>query len=277
MLTLGVDLASQPKRTATCLTCWDSTSARVEKLSMGTTPSDLYELFGRTDKIGIDAPFGWPARFARAIANYSTSMVWPSVDVSQLRFRRTDEVVKERLGRWPLSVSSDLIAVPAMRAVRLLAKTAATGEAIDRSGGGRFVETYPTAALSVWGFPSRGYKGARGAGVRAQLVSRFAKQTMAWLILSEEDWSRCRTSGDVLNALVVALVARTGAIGCCEPIPLGIAGSPRRRDGSRCRSQETSRNLCDPAVWQSLTSLDSLPAGIPEYGSDPLEGAMAFV
>ena len=219
MLTLGVDLASQPKRTASCLIRWTSTSARVEQLSMGVTDSDLNNLFGRADKIGIDAPFGWPACFSRAIANYSASTVWPAVDVSQLRFRRTDEVVKEKLGRWPLSVSSDLIAVPAFRAVRLLAETARTGEAIDRSGGGRFVEAYPSAALTIWGFPSRGYKGARGAAVRDELVSEFAKQTTAWLTLSQQNWSRCRASDDVLDALVAALVARTAAIGCCEPIP----------------------------------------------------------
>ena len=219
MVTLGVDLASQPKRTATCLIHWDDTSAHVEELSMAATDSYLHELFGRADKIGIDAPFGWPARFSRAIADYSTSTVWPSVDVRQLRFRRTDRVAKERLGRWPLSVSSDLIAVPAMRVAQLLAEVAATGEVIDRSGGGRFVETYPAAALSIWGFPSRGYKGARGAEVRARLVSAFAEATTPWLTLSNEDWSRCRASDDVLDALVAALVARAAAIGRCEPIP----------------------------------------------------------
>ena len=219
MLTLGVDLASQPKRTASCLIRWSSTSALVEKLSLGATDADLHELFRRADEIGTDAPFGWPARFSRAIANYSASTVWPAVDVSQLRFRRTDEVAKEKLGRWPLSVSSDLIAVPAFRAVRLLAETATTGEAIDRGGSGRFVEAYPAAALSVWGFPSRGYKGTKGARVRSQLVSEFAKETKAWLTLSREDWSRCRMSDDLLDSLVAALVARTAAIGCCEPIP----------------------------------------------------------
>ena len=219
MLTLGVDLASQPKPTASCLIRWSSTSALVEKLSMGATDSDLHELFGRADKIGIDAPFGWPTCFSRAIANYSDSTVWPAVDVSQLRFRRTDEVVKEKLGRWPLSVSSDLIAVPAFRAVRLLAQAAATGEAIDRGGSGRFIEAYPAAALAVWGFPSRGYKGSKGARVRSQLVSEFAKEPKAWLTLSNEDWSQCRMSDDLLDALVAALIARKAAIGCCEPIP----------------------------------------------------------
>ncbi|MCY3599262.1 MAG: DUF429 domain-containing protein [Gemmatimonadetes bacterium] len=219
MVTLGIDLASQPKRTATCLIRWDRGSARIEALSLGATDANLHELFGRADKIGIDAPFGWPAPFTRAIAAYSAETVWPSADVPQLRFRRTDEFVRERLGRWPLSVSSDLIAVPAMRAVRLLAEVAAAGETIDRSGGGRFVEVYPAAALHVWGFPSRGYKRTKGAAVRARLVSDLAERTADWLNLSEEYWARCKASDDMLDALVAALVARAASKGCCEPIP----------------------------------------------------------
>ena len=77
-VTLGVDLASQPKRTATCLIRWDRGSARVEALSLGATDANLHELFGRADKVGIDAPFGWPAPFTRAIAAYSAETVWPS-------------------------------------------------------------------------------------------------------------------------------------------------------------------------------------------------------
>lgn len=219
MITLGVDLAAQPERTATCRICWDGKSAVVASLSMGATNRDLHCMFRRADKIGIDAPFGWPACFVRAIYLNSTSTVWPTVDVSRLRFRKTDQVVKERLRRWPLSVSSDLIAVPAMRAARLLAETAATGEVIDRSGGGRFVETYPAAALSMWRFPSQRYKGTKGTEVRAQIIRELARKTSSWLTLTEEDLSQCRASDDMLDALVAALVARAAAIGCCEPIP----------------------------------------------------------
>ncbi|MDE0105376.1 MAG: DUF429 domain-containing protein [Bryobacterales bacterium] len=221
MVTLGVDLASQPKRTATCLLSWDRDSTRGEALSIGATDADLHGLFGRADKIGIDAPFGWPVPFTRAVAKYLESTVWPCAEVRQLRFRKTDRVARERLGRWPLSVSSDLIAVPAMRAVSLLAEAAATGETIDRSGGGRFVEVYPAAALSVWGFPSRGYKGAKGSAVRARLVGDLSQRTADWLALSSKDWARCKASDDILDALVAALVARAAHVGQCEPIPPG--------------------------------------------------------
>ena len=221
MVTLGVDLASQPRQTATCLLRWERGSARVDALSIGATDSDLHELFPRADKIGIDAPFGWPAPFARAVAQYSESTVWPSGEIRQLRFRRTDEVTWEKLRRPPLSVSSDRIAITAMRAVRLLAETAATGETIDRSGGSRFVEVYPAVALSVWGFTSLGYKRAKGSAVRARLVNDLAARTADWLALSRTDWALCRDSDDMLDALVAALIARAAAINRCEPIPAG--------------------------------------------------------
>ncbi len=141
MVTLGVDLASQAKRTAVCLIRWDGESADVDCLRTDVTDSDLLDLFGRPcqgpDKIAIDAPFGWPEDFVRAIHTYSTSTVWRSVDDSHLRLRRTDRVVREKTRLVPLSVSADRIAMTAKRAARLLARVAGDGEAIDRSGGGR--------------------------------------------------------------------------------------------------------------------------------------------
>ena len=149
MVTLGVDLASQAKRTAVCLIRWDGESADVDCLRTDVTDSDLLELFGRPgqgpDKIAIDAPFGWPEDFVRAIHAYSTSTGWPSV-------------------------------------------VAGDGEAIDWSGGGRFVETYPAAALRTWGLPSKGYKGPgpQKRKKRAKIVAGLAKEAGSWLTRTEE-------------------------------------------------------------------------------------------
>lgn len=217
MVTLGVDLASQPKKTGTCVIRWDSTRARVESLSTGANDSDLRKLFTRADKTGIDAPFGWPQPFVRAIDHYSRETTWPDVEVRQLRYRRTDEVAIKKAKIRPLAVAADRIAVTAMRAARLLAAVSASGEAIDRSGTGRFVEVYPAAALSIWGLPVTGYKGPKNRDALARLVSELADKTKAWLTLNEEDRSRCRESDDCFDALVAALVARAAAIDCCEP------------------------------------------------------------
>ena len=225
MVTLGVDLASQAKRTAVCLIRWDGESADVDCLRTDVTDSDLLDLFGRPgqgpDKIAIDAPFGWPEDFVRAIHTYSTSTVWPSGDDSHLRLRRTDRVVREKTDLVPLAVAADRIAMTAMRAARLLARVAGDGEAIDRSGDGRFVEVYPAAALRTWGLPWKGYKGPgpEKRKKRAEIVAGLAEKAASWLTRSEEVRCRCRESDDMLDALVAALVARAAAIGWCEPIP----------------------------------------------------------
>jgi len=227
MVTLGVDLASQAKKTAACLIRWDGGSAHVECLRIGLEDSALFELFGRPDtgpgKIGIDAPFGWPGDFVHAIRTHWNSMHWPSVDsvdVSRLRLRRTDRAVRKKVGLTPLSVSADKIAMTAMRAARLLAKVHEDGEDVDRSGKTcRFVEVYPAAALRTWGLPFKSYKGKEPEreDKRDKLVCDLAKET--GLKLTDEVRSGCRESDDKFDAFVAALVTRAAATRCCEPIP----------------------------------------------------------
>ena len=226
MVTLGVDLASQAKKTAACRIRWDGGSAHVECLKIGLKDPALIDLFGHPDtgpdKIGIDAPFGWPGDFVRAIHKHRNSMHWPSVDcvdVSRLRLRRTDRAVKDIVNLTPLSVSADKIAMTAMRVARLLAKVHDDGEDVDRSGKtGRFVEVYPAVALKRWGLPFKSYRGeGHGKGdMRDKLVCDLAKET--GLTLTDEVRSGCRESDDKLDALVAALVTRAAATGCCEPI-----------------------------------------------------------
>ena len=65
MLTLGIDLASQPEKTAACLIAWNSDHATIDTLKVCLTDDDLVLLGEKADKIGVDVPFGWPARFVR--------------------------------------------------------------------------------------------------------------------------------------------------------------------------------------------------------------------
>ena len=246
MITLGVDLASQPKKTGVCLIRWDGGSAEVMLLECGATDSCLLELFDKAHKVGIDAPFGWPSCFTKAVAAYAharpapwppegSAALFPTTRFPHLRYRRTDTVVKDKACVTPLSVSSNWIAAPAMRTASLLAKRASNGEAIDRRGErGRFVEVYPAAALSVWGeylrawsageedVPTTGYKAAKGKETRKKIVAVLAGATKPWLeFCGEYSWGNCEDSDDNLDALVAALVARAAAMdpNQCEPIP----------------------------------------------------------
>ncbi len=213
--TLGVDLAAQPENTAYCLIEWVKPEARIIELRCGADDEILLEMFDRSDKTGIDAPFGWPTAFATAVYAHQRRNVWPAVSTASLRYRTTDHIVRERIKRWPLSVSSDLIGVTAMRAARLLSETGR----IDRSGRGRFVEVYPAAALHVWGFPSSRYKKKEGEENRRELTRCLMTATEKWLDWPVDAREACEKSDDALDAVVAALVARAAATDQIEPIP----------------------------------------------------------
>jgi len=182
--TLGIDLAAQDADSAYCVIEWDGGHATPDVPVMPASDGQPLREMHAADWIGVDAPFGWPDDFVAAVSGYHHDGSWPDAASSaRLRHRETDRlvhaVVAERTGKslWPLSVSSDRIAVCAWRCARLLARYAReTGAPLDRIGdpdaqgaarparAGRLlapsglVEVYPAAALALWGLPYKGYK-----------------------------------------------------------------------------------------------------------------------
>ena len=214
MLTLGIDLASMPKDTAACLVRWERGRASAETPRLGCTDADLDALIREADGIGIDAPFGWPDAFRAAVADW-TATTWTEDAAlrTRLRLRLTDRRVHEQLGLMPLSVSTDRIALPAMRAMALLHRHGVT----DRSGDGRFFEVYPAGSLKAWGMPHRGYKGP-GKPERAQRTAalRRLRAALPWLEMP----AACAATDHALDALLAALTARCCATGRSElPAP----------------------------------------------------------
>ena len=201
MRTLGVDFAAQPKTTAVCVIRWFRGRGQVEVLEAGVADERLRELAGDADRVGLDVPFGWPDAFVESIAAHRDSRPWPGYASRQLRFRRTDLFVQERIGTWPLSVSTDRIGVAAFRAAALLSEWR-----VDRSGRGKFVEVYPRAARRRFGL--------------ANARSLVELQTRApWLVLAAAQRALCEVSEDCFDALIASLVARAAALGLCEGVP----------------------------------------------------------
>jgi Protein of unknown function (DUF429) len=83
--TLGIDLSADPAKTAACLLDWSDGAGRVEELAVGgQTKGGLrdYDLLDleRADKVGIDAPLGYPADFIEAVVARASQRVWPVSD-----------------------------------------------------------------------------------------------------------------------------------------------------------------------------------------------------
>ena len=230
-VTIGIDLAAQAKETAACVVDWGDARANLRSLALGLDDEALLELIAAQQpaKVAIDAPFGWPVPFVSAVSSYAAGAPWSASDTRLLRLRATDLNVIELTGQQPLSVSSDRIAVTAMRCAGLLTRLAGEGPELDRAGGGLVVEVYPAAALRRWGHDPRGYKGAKPEPLakRTQLVEGIATASAAWLALDEDKLALVTASDHLLDALICALLARASVLGRVEPIP------PQLRDLAR--------------------------------------------
>jgi predicted nuclease with RNAse H fold len=221
MITGGVDLSSQPSHTASCVIEWSGRRANVGHLDVGVDDDAIVRLIASVDRLGVDVPLGWPIAFAHAVAQHSRDGSWPAdythADTSAYRLRRTDVWVWRNVGTSPpLSVATDRIALPAMRAAALLSRLP---ERISLDGSGVVVEVYPAAALRRWGLPSRRYKRNENRDARRELITRFLTETAKWLDMGTAEVDLCILSDDAFDAVIAALVARAASLALVEPIP----------------------------------------------------------
>ncbi|MET0966957.1 MAG: DUF429 domain-containing protein [Nakamurella sp.] len=240
--TVGVDLASQDRQTALAEIVWAGPDIELVGVRLGVTNHDIVAAAVDVALVGIDCPLGWPRPFTDLVIAARAGQVTPdtaedAAGKKSLAYRQTDFEVARTTGHWPLSVSADRIAYPAMRCAGLLARLAATGRPVHRSGLDSLVaEVYPAAALRIWGLPTAGYKTDDHS--RANLVDALISRTgrLAW-----GDWpALCARSHDALDAVVCALVA--GAVRLGHSAPPG----------------ESERALADEEGWIHLPDPDFL-------------------
>ena len=286
---IGVDLGAQRTNTAYCVLAVGESQGTVTiespKEDQEAADDKLLEAFSGAARVGIDAPFGWPVKFNDAISGYRDSKAWPShvstvypgdkrskIEYRDLKYRRTDLYVWEKIDKRPLGVATELIGSVAIRAARLLARANVKHPLeVDRSGQqGRFVEVYPAAAFKQWGIQTNRDNGKRATTsykkdpeVRKQMLRDLSPFLDNWLQDPDEYW---RTDHR-LDALVSALVTLMAELDCrlapngedplLEPIPPdmkkvakkeGWIALPRRsslRDlGVRVQELMNARNPC---------------------------------
>lgn len=227
---LGIDLAADPKHTGLAVLGGERANT-LEHVHSGAEDDALFEAIRMADKAGVDVPLGWPEPFVEVIHAHargtltvpsSTGPAWRR----DLAMRATDRAVHRRTAQTPLSVSTDRIAHPALRWAGLEARLREASVDVSRDGSGVVCEVYPAAALRCWSLPYRGYKGAKNAENRRDLVSAVAGAFPAL------DWNGhrdlCGADDNALDAVLAALVAREVAGGRCEPPPPELRDLARR-------------------------------------------------
>ena len=127
MLTVGVDLAAEPKKTAMAPIDWSPSNATVVGLQVGVRDEPIVDAAADCVKVGIDCPLGWPVPFVQFISSHHDGHVVVPAGVEglvwrrQLAFRTTDAAVRELTGLRliPLSVAADRIGHTVMRCAAL--------------------------------------------------------------------------------------------------------------------------------------------------------------
>jgi predicted nuclease with RNAse H fold len=234
--TLGIDLAAQPANTSACMIDWSREVPTVTDLRSDLADDELLDAIARADKAGIDAPFGWPDEFVEAVSAHRNRAGWPGSGEDQdvyrfhLSFRTTDRRLIESGSRRPLSVSTDLIGVVAMRCAHLLDRLAAQGEPVDRAGSGKVIEAYPAPALTTWGVSATGYKSRVGAARLPELLSQL-EEGLGGLGLGPLQRELAGSDHNCFDALVCSLVARAAALGLTQPPEPGEESDRASREG----------------------------------------------
>ncbi|MFP4500732.1 MAG: DUF429 domain-containing protein [Candidatus Hydrogenedentota bacterium] len=219
MLTLGIDMAAQAKHTGVCALAWQEGEVHIKTLGVGADDDTLLDAMDQADATGIDCPFGWPAAFHQFLEAYTASAkpalgTWSPEVRDRLRFRETDRHVRAITGRWPLSVSTDMIAVPTLRLAMLLARLGVW----DRSGANGVYEVYPAAVLVRCGLHTSGYKKAAGKARREEMLASLLAR-MPWLRLTSAQQEALTAADDAFDAFIAALGTRAATQGLTEPPP----------------------------------------------------------
>ncbi|MDR6689722.1 hypothetical protein J2X55_000621 [Microbacterium sp. 1154] len=232
MRTVGVDLAAGAPGTALAEMVWMNGTARLTRLEIGIQDADIVASVASGNAwLGVDCPLGWPDAFVDFVQAHHAEAdpaLGPVDGGAEWRrslvYRHTDHVVRERIGRWPLSVSTDRLGVTALRGAGLLRRLAEAGFPVDRAAEGRLFEVYPGGSLRLWGFDTSGY---RVDATRRALLFDALTERVPWLDVGGFA-PLAIAKADAFDAVIAALATRAGALGSFERPASGMLPIVRR-------------------------------------------------
>lgn len=266
MRTLGIDLATDPRRTAACLVDWASgpgSDPVVLSMEVGVTNDRAVQLASQATFVGIDAPFGWPRAWATAVAKHRPGADFEAEGTPAVLTRRaTDAWVAQATKIYPLSVAANLIGATAIRCARLIH---AIGLPIDVGLPAKAPltsEVYPTAALVRWGFKHQLYKGQAFSSAREELIRSIVDGGLP-IHLADQDHRLLEASDDALDSLLASLVSRAVALGLTDDAPDSLRIAAAAEGWIRVPSSGSSLRM----LAQDYPAMEGHPT--PPRKSDP--------
>jgi hypothetical protein len=213
----GLDWAAQPPGRAAAVLASTGDALRLVAFAIGLSDAGAAKYCRDTSfaAVGVDIPFGWPREFTRFIAEWRPGGGPIAAPESEaFRYRLTDRIVRDRLRKHPLSVSSDRISLAARSWVTLVHREG-LGAQIDcglspaPGAAPPIIEVYPGAALSAIcgarpAIRSDGYK--KDPTVRQTLLASLVAEFNLDLNGKETAVIGAGARSDGFDALVAALV-----------------------------------------------------------------------
>ena len=243
MLTLGVDLATEPRKTAVCAIEWPDSPGRpatIELIRANLTDDDILALAIDADVVGIDAPFGWPRAWAESVGRYKPGESFTAAgSPASITRRATDAWVAKNVGIYPLAVAANLIGATAIRCARLIHRLGMPIDTGTFRGLPVITEVYPAAALLRWQLPYRLYKGRKLSAAREALIDALVAAGLP-VQLTIASRSAVDSSDDVLDALLCSLVSRAVAVGLTDEAPEALQSEARAEGWIRVPSMQTT-------------------------------------
>tara|TARA_B100000965_G_C19581202_1_gene753622 strand:+ start:974 stop:1801 length:828 start_codon:yes stop_codon:yes gene_type:complete len=184
MQAIGIDWATEPRKRAAVVV--EATQAG-EITVLDVTRESLKDLgvcrlvdSAAASVIAVDIPFGWPSSFRSFVSKWQPGDVHCSESVPSsdtFRYRATDLRIRRELGKHPLSVSADRIALGTRKWLELVQgnphwlRRIDTGDKVPDGPGAPLIEVYPAASILAFGDSIEGYKS--DPEVREDLVRRL--------------------------------------------------------------------------------------------------------
>lgn len=209
---IGIDAATQPKKTGLARGRLDSDELVITDIALGSEVKSLVETVAAwcadgPTLVAIDAPLGWPAPLARGLHGHRAGQVLEG-EGHELFRRVTDRFVHEQLGKLPLEVGADRIARTAHAALGLLDDVRARLGApvplvwTPEFEGVAVIEVYPAATLLSRRAPATAYKGREATALdgRQTILSALRND---WTL--KVDPGLLASSDDRLDAAVCVL------------------------------------------------------------------------